>query len=379
LALGELLTFFGSVADFAAGASPQDGERIASLAAGMARHGGLPQEECAALYFAALLRNVGALGNAAFAKGEPLPERAMMAARWDVPADGARICERIGALPPGTADIVRWQSESWDGTGFPDQLRWSGIPKAAQLLHIAETYVGIPDPDEALATITAESGRTYSPEQAHTFTMWFHTSGGEIAPLAIPHEALAAAKTNADDLLALLAERIDAHNGTPGRAQRISAQALNIGRTIGLNRHDLQTLARAALLFAAGELRLQDVEASEFDALARLGIEPRARSAVAAASLIAACPYLKDVAPIVRARAEWYDGTGAPDRLRHDAIPKPAQILAVSIAYDTLYETYHSRITEDRVAPMIRMETAAGTQFDPDTVRTLAEVVKARA
>src|SRR5579883_1159532 len=150
LALGDVLTFFGTVADYAAGSLPEDGARIASLAVAMGRLSGLPQEDLDALYFAARLRNAGALGNAAFAKGEQLPERSLVMQRWDIPADGARICERIGALPPATADFVRWQAECWDGTGYPDQLRWSGIPRAAQLLHIACTYVSIPEPEDGL-------------------------------------------------------------------------------------------------------------------------------------------------------------------------------------------------------------------------------------
>ena len=379
MALGELLTFFGSIADFAAGSPPEEGERVASLAAGMARHAGLPQEDHDALYFAARLRNVGALGNEAFAKGEPLPERALAMARWDAPAAGARICERIAALPPAAADIVRWQAECWDGTGFPDRLRWSGIPKTAQLLHIAQAFVTIDDPDEALTAITGDSGRTYAPEQARTFLMWFHLSGGEIAPVSMPHEALLSDKTTPDDLLTLFAERIDAHNGTPGRAHRIASLVEHIGRVSRMAEADVRTTRFGALLSGAGELQSEELESSQFDALSRLALEPRARSAAATAALIEACPFLKDVAPIVRARAEWYDGTGAPHALRHDSIPKGARILAAAIAYDALDEAYRSRITEDRVAPMTRMETAAGTQFDPDTIRALAEVVKAHA
>lgn len=379
MALGELLMFFGSVADFAAGASAEDGERIASLADGMARQAGLAQEECDALYFAARLRNAGALGNPAFAKGEPLPERTLTMARWDVPADGARICEQIAALPAETAEVVRWQAECWDGTGFPDQLRWSGIPKTAQLLHIAQAFVEIADPDEALSAITAESGRTYAPEQARTFTMWFHMHGGEIELAALPHAALAAGKTTPDSILALVAQRIDAHNGTPGRAHRIAALVQDIGRICDMAEPELRAATYAALLFAAGELRSEELEASQFDPLSRLGLERRAASAAAAASLIETCRFLKDVVPIVRARAEWYDGTGAPNALRHESIPKGARILAAAIAYDALDEAYRSRITEDRVAPITRMGAVAGTQFDPDTIRALSEVVKTHA
>jgi HD-GYP domain-containing protein (c-di-GMP phosphodiesterase class II) len=63
--------------------------------------------------------------------------------------------------------------------------------------------------------------------------------------------------------------------------------------------------------------------------------------------------------------------------LRHDAIPKAAQVLAACIAFDAIDEAYRSRITEERTLPIVRLETASGTQFDPGAVRALAEVVKA--
>ncbi|HKU67641.1 MAG TPA: HD domain-containing phosphohydrolase [Candidatus Baltobacteraceae bacterium] len=379
MALGEVLTFFGMVADYAAGSAPESGERVASLAAGMAKIAGLAQEETDSLYFAARLRNIGALGNAAFAKGSPLSPRETMMQRWDVPAAGSRLCERIAALPKTTADILRWQAECWDGTGYPDQLRWSGIPVAAQLLHIASTYVAREDPEDALTAITMESGRTYAPEQARTFTMWFHTFGGEIESAAPPANALDGQRTPVMSLIECLSERVDAHNGAPGRAGRIAGLAQAIAKQLGCDADACQQTRLAALLFAIGELRATELESLQFDALARLGIETRAEHAVTAARLAAQCPYLSEIAPVLRARAEWYDGTGAPDRLRHDAIPPPAHVLAASIAYDALDEAHRSRIAEERALPIARLETASGTQFDPRLVRAVTEVAKVRA
>lgn len=378
VALGEVLTFFGMVADYAAGGAPEEGERIASLATAMATIAGFAKEEMDALHFAARLRNIGALGNAAFAKGEPLSERELATYRWDVPAAGARICERIAALPEATAEIVRWQAECWDGTGYPDQLRWSGIPKAAQLLRIAAAYVAAPDPEEALTAITMESGRSFAPEQARTFIMWFHTFGGEIESAAPPYGALHAQRTAVIDVIELLSGRIDEHNGVPGRAQRIARRVEEIGKQRGLDADTLRQATLACLLFGIGELRAPELEAAQFDSLARLGIETRAEHAAAAAKLVSPCAYLAEIAPVLRARAEWYDGTGAPDGLRHDAIPRAAQVLAVAIAYDAIDEAYRSRITEERTLPLVRLETASGTQFDPAVVRALSEAVKAR-
>jgi response regulator RpfG family c-di-GMP phosphodiesterase len=378
VALGEVLAFFGLVADYAAGASPQDGDRIASLAVAMGKLAGVAQDELDALYFAARLRNIGALGNPAFAKGEPLTERELMMQRWDIPAVGARMCERIAALPEAAADVVRWQAECWDGTGHPDELRWSGIPKTAQLLHVASTYAAMSDPEEALGAVTMEGGRSFAPEQVRTFVMWFHTYGGEIEAVPPPYQALKAERTSPADVIETLSAQVDAHNGTPGRAARIARCAEAVCKQCGHDDATLRQVTLASLLFGIGELRSPELESAQFDPLSRLGIEKRAEHAAIAGKLAAQCPYLWDIAPVLHARAEWYDGTGAPGGLRHDAIPPAAQILGAAIAYDAIDEAYRSRITEERTLPSVRMENVAGTQFDPVVVRTLCEVVKAR-
>ncbi len=379
VALGEVLAFFGAVADYAAGAAPGESERAAAVAAGIAKIAGLPQSDVDALYFAALLRNAGAIANAAFAKGEPLSERERAMVAWDVPAESARICGRIASLPEGVADTVRWQAECWDGTGYPDQLRWSGIPKIAQLLHIALAYASIADPEEALSEISMGSGRAFAPAHTSEFVTWFHTFGGDAEPIAAPYYALHANRTSPEDLIALLSERVDAHNGTPGRAQRVARRTSDLAAQLGCNDAAQRQAGLAATLFGIGELGSPNLESAQFDALARLGIETRAKHAVAAANLVEQCGYLSDVAPVLRARAEWYDGSGAPDGLRHGAIPRAAQLLAVAIAYDAIDEAYRSRITEERTLPIVRVETVSGTQFDPAVVRALSEVVRARA
>lgn len=377
-ALAELLALFGAVADHAAGDPPQAGPRIASLAVALARNAGLPPPECGALYFAAVLRNAGTLGNAALRKGEPLGERAAAMALWDVPADGARTCERIAALPPQTADIVRWQAEAWDGTGYPDHLRWHGIPQAAQILHLARTYAA-GEPDEAFAEILAASGRVFSPEMAQAFANWFHANAGEVETTAAPLDALDPGAATPDEIFALLAARIDAHNGTPDRWTRVGESAIRLGRLLALDAAALRALYAAAGLFGIGELRLCEPESARFDPLSRMGIEARAANALTAQNLAAAFPSMRAAAAVLRSRAEWYDGTGRPDGLRHEAIPPAAAILGACIAHDALEEAYRTNVGQNRHTPLDRLENASGTQFDPHVVRALAKVVRTHA
>lgn len=378
-ALGEVLVFFGDVADHAAGVPAGQGERVAAVACDMASLAGLDERERSALFFAARLRNAGVFGNRAFAKGDALSARDEMFARWDIPAQSARICETIAALPKQTSDIVRWQAECWDGTGYPDQLRWAGIPKAAQLLQIAQRYVSAPDTDEAFSTISAQSGRSFAPEQTRAFSTWFHANSDQAEDTDASLEALAPDGTSPQDLITLLADYVDKHNGTPGRAIRIASRCEAVARALGLDDADVRESAMASLLFGIGELRATSLESAQFDALARLGIETRAAHALRAAALIEQCRFTAAAAPIVGSRAEWFDGTGAPAGLGHGAIPIGSRILAVSIAFDAIEQSYRSRITEERSLPISRIDSAAGTQFDPACARALADVLKARA
>ncbi|HET7813565.1 MAG TPA: HD domain-containing phosphohydrolase [Candidatus Baltobacteraceae bacterium] len=378
-ALGDALAFFGAVADHAAGTPAAQGRLVASLAAAIAQIDELPENESDALYFAALLRNAGAIANAAFAKAQDLNDRARSLARDDIPAQGARICRMIPGLPEGCADIVRWQAEQWDGTGYPDQLRWSGVPASAQILHIAQTFVSMDDPEEALAAITSGAGRAFSPEQTRSFVMWYHMTGAEIAPAAVPVHALRADDGASDAVLSVLSESIDSHNATPGRAARIAFTTRELVRALEGSEAEQHAAALAAEIFALGELRDAQMEDEQFDPLARLGLDLRTQHAVCAADIIRRHPFLREVEPIVRARAEWFDGTGGPQRLRSGDIPLGARALSVAVAYDALEQARTTKITEDRTLPVTRLETASGTQFDPAAVRALAGILKQHA
>ncbi len=347
------------------GNPPGFGMRKASAAVALASIEGMTPQERDATYFAGLLHAIGTIGNPAYKKGHQLDQRSARVHAWDVPAHGARLCAGIAALPAETADFVRWQSECWDGTGYPDQLRWHGIPRNAQHLALADALLRASDPEEALGAIGLQSGRAFSPEAVRIFVTWFHGGSGEIALETIPNEALDGDATAPETLLMQVADRVDEHNGVPGRWQRVERLALATAQAMHFDDAALARTALAARLFGAGELTATVAEDSAFDPLARLGIDGRMRNGAAAASFVADIPSLRNAAEILRARSEWFDGTGKPRGLRAKAIPPVAAVLAAAIAYERL----------DRGE---RLDTAAGTQFDPVVVRAMLDVAKTR-
>ncbi len=364
--VADVLAWFGAVGDAAMGNAPGFARRKASLAVALAKTAALPEPDWHAMYFAGLLHAIGAIGNPAYSKGQELSERIARMEAWDAPAQGAQICEAIPALPSETADIVRWQHEAWDGTGYPDLLRWTGIPRPAQFLHMADRFVGADDPEETLSHIGLESGRAFNPETVRTFTMWFHLSGGEIDLVETPVDALRDAGTGAQVLLERFADRIDTHNGVAGRWRRVVATAMGTAVALGVGNEERRDLALACRIFGAGEITEKTVEDDSFDPLARLGVEDRARNATAAAELAEPFATLREASRIVGDRGEWFDGSGKPRGRARAEIPVTSGILAAAIAYDRL----------DRGE---RIDTAAGTQFPPAVVRAVMEAAKLRA
>ncbi|MEO6913888.1 MAG: HD domain-containing phosphohydrolase [Candidatus Baltobacteraceae bacterium] len=373
-ALADLLSLFGAIADFAVGSPRRHSRRIASLSLALAETAELSNEEQHALAFASLLHGIGALGNSAYRKHDPLSSRSAQISSWDVPPEGARICGALTMLPKDTADYVRWHAESWDGTGYPDQLRWHGTPRAAQLIHIAHTYLEAGEAEDGLAKIVSLGGMAFSPELTRSFVMWFHTNSGEIAVRPLPAEVLTTYPNAANDLLNLVADRIDLHNAAPGRWQRVAARAGRTAEELKLGAGERETLELATRLFGIGELRADTLESQDFDALSTLGRDERAQNAVAAADLLDPFEALQSVAATLRARAEWFDGTGLPNGLRHEAIRIEARVLAPCIAYDALEQSARAQVRSERIVPLERIEDASGTQFDPAVVRAHSEV-----
>ena len=86
--------------------------------------------------------------------------------------------------------------------------------------------------------------------------------------------------------------------------------------------------------------------------------------------------FLRDVAAVVRAHHERYDGQGYPHRLRGDDIPIAARILAVLDAYVAMTSSRPYRRTRTHEDAMQEIIRNAGTQFDPEVARAFAAAEK---
>ena len=90
---------------------------------------------------------------------------------------------------------------------------------------------------------------------------------------------------------------------------------------------------------------------------------------VLGAEIIAPVTKLAPELPIIRHHHEWYNGSGYPDRLIGDEIPKLARILHVADAFEAMTAQRPYRMTPlTTEQALTELRKFAGIQFDPAVV-----------
>ena len=159
-----------------------------------------------------------------------------------------------------------------------------------------------------------------------------------------------------------------------GHARRVSGYAVALGRRLALDSAQLEQLELAAFLHDIGKIGTPD---SLLLKPAPLTDEERAVMQLhpeRGARMLAGIPDMQDVIAAVRHHHEHYDGTGYPEGLSGAQIPQAARIIHVADAYDAMTSPRPFRQAMTHEQTLAQLEEHAGTQFDPDVVRTLAEL-----
>jgi diguanylate cyclase (GGDEF)-like protein len=89
--------------------------------------------------------------------------------------------------------------------------------------------------------------------------------------------------------------------------------------------------------------------------------------------------HLADIVPAVAAHHEWFDGGGYPRGLKGRRIPITARVLSVADAYSAMTNDRPYRLAMSREEAVEELQRGAGTQFDPQVVEALVQVLEAEA
>ncbi len=147
-------------------------ERVAELAARLARRIGVDQEQVELTRLAGSLHDLGklAIPEEILRKPGPLSETERLVLERH-PQIGFRMLESLGVDP--VADWVLHHHERWDGSGYPDGLPGDDIPLGARIIFVADAYDAMTSDrvyrdrlsdDEAIAELARCSGSQFDPD-----------------------------------------------------------------------------------------------------------------------------------------------------------------------------------------------------------------------
>ena len=188
-----------------------------------------------------------------------------------------------------------------------------------------------------------------------------------------PHRAGAEAFCSA---LAVLVNVIEAKDPyTRGHSESVARLAVEVARRLGFEGKALEEMHCAALLHDIGKIGVPDSVLRKPGKLLPEEFAVIKRHSQIGSALLSYVPELSHIAPIIRQHHERMDGSGYPDGHAGEDISLAARIIGVVDAFDAMTSTRPYREPVAPLCAVAELYRCAGTQFDPQVVSALENVV----
>jgi putative nucleotidyltransferase with HDIG domain len=152
-------------------------------------------------------------------------------------------------------------------------------------------------------------------------------------------------------------------------SRNVSDISVEIGGVLRLNSRDMEALEWGGLLHDVGKIGVPDYVLLKEDRLTRDERQMMNSHPVLGAEIIAEVTRLAPELPIIRHHHEWYNGSGYPDRLLGEEIPRLARVLHVADAFEAMTASRPYRKTPlSKEQALGELRKFAGIQFDPEIV-----------
>jgi CRISPR/Cas system-associated endonuclease Cas3-HD len=164
-----------------------------------------------------------------------------------------------------------------------------------------------------------------------------------------------------------LASAVDARDPfTAKHSENVQSIAVEIGRIMRCNEAELEALEWGGLLHDIGKIGVRDDVLLKQDKLTRDERISMNQHPVKGYEIIKPVERLAPELPIILHHHEWYNGSGYPDHLVGEDIPRLARILHVADAFEamTAQRPYRMRPLSAEQA-LAELRKYAGIQFDP--------------
>jgi HD-GYP domain-containing protein (c-di-GMP phosphodiesterase class II) len=289
----------------------------------------------------------------------------------------ARLARTLGeelGMPTAVLDALAGSYERWDGRGYPGDLAGTDIPVAsrvaqlAEFLEVAHRVGGI---EAALDVAGRRSGKQFDPSLVDLFTAdvekVFHgidEVGSWDAVLdSEPSLIVRLSPDECDAALAAIARFVDLKSPyTLGHSQSLAELAARAGEQFGLPAAEVRTLYRAGLVTGFGRLGVSNAIWDKQAPLTtgeweRVRLHPHLTE-----RMLHQSDTLAPLGRVAVQHRERLDGSGYPRGLTGSAISRVGRILGAADAYQAMREPrpHRDALTADAAAAELRAEVRAG-------------------
>jgi len=172
-----------------------------------------------------------------------------------------------------------------------------------------------------------------------------------------------------------LVSAIDAKDEyTRHHSTRVTEFTLKIAAKMNFSEKETSDLELAALLHDVGKIAVPENILNKPGKLTDEEFALIKEHPARGESILRPVIELKDIAHVVRAHHEHYDGTGYPDGLKGREIPLGARIMAVADTYDSITSERPYRKAASHRYAVKEIIRCSGAQFDPEVVEHFLEV-----
>jgi diguanylate cyclase (GGDEF)-like protein/PAS domain S-box-containing protein len=167
----------------------------------------------------------------------------------------------------------------------------------------------------------------------------------------------------------------DQNDSERSHSQNVSMYCEQLGMALNLSQHELDDLKSAGWLHDIGKIAIpQNILNKEFPYSASDWVEMKKHPEIGY-RILSALNEMSELATVVLAHHERYDGTGYPKGLIGEDIPLFSRIICIADAYDAMTHPrgYLPQLTKKQILEELRNNS--GTQFDPELIRVFINLI----